>query len=291
MLTILTPTYNRGYTINKGYESLCRQTCMDFEWVVIDDGSTDNTEELVRRWQAETTAFPVTYVKQENGGKHRAVNRGVALAKGDHVLILDSDDYLTDDAVETIRKWTDEVAQLEGFAGVAGLRGWAEKEDAIGGFIGRDFVDATNIQRNKLDLSGDKAEVYRVDILRKYPFPEFEGEKFLRESAVWDAIALDGYKLRWYNQIVYKCEYLADGLTKTISLEKKAQNFQGQRYCAALAMKTLKFPHKDLRIGVFSQTAQYLGKSNGEICQMLQISPLRLHFGRLLYKARNVLRR
>lgn len=286
MLTILTPAYNRGYTINLAYESLCRQTCMDFEWVVVDDGSTDNTEELMIRWQAQTTAFPITYVKQENGGKHRAVNRGVALAKGDYVLILDSDDYLTDDAVETIREWTEQIAELPGFAGVSGL-----KDGAKNGDMKADFVDAKNTERRKYGLQGDKAEVYKTEMLRKYPFPEFEGEKFLRENAVWDAIALDGYKLRWYNRVIYKCEYLADGLTQTISVEKKAANFQGQLYCAQLMMRYLPFPYKDLRIGIFSETAQYLGKSAGEICQMLQISPVRLYFGRLLYKARNVLRR
>jgi len=291
MLTVLTPTYNRGYILQNAYESLCRQTSTDFEWVVVDDGSSDNTGELVRQWQASTTAFPIVYDKQENGGKHRAVNRGVALAKGEYVLVLDSDDHLTDDAVEVISKWTQQIAQMEGFAGVAGLRGWVQKADAIGGFISREYIDATNLQRRKFGLLGDKAEVYKTEILRQYPFPEFPGENFLRESAVWDAIALDGYKLRWYNRIIYKCEYLADGLTKTISEEKKAANFQGQVYCANLAMRTLHFPYKDLRIGMFCETAKYLKKTDKEICQLLGIGRLRLYTGKLIYQLRNLLRR
>lgn len=286
MITILTPAYNRAYTLQRAYESLCRQTSMDFEWVVVDDGSTDNTEELMLQWKAETTQFPIIYVKQENGGKHRAVNRGVALARGEYILILDSDDYLTDDAVETISKWTQEIAHLEGFAGVSGL-----KDGANNGNMTADYVDAKNTERRKYGLQGDKAEVYKTEIMRKYPFPEFPGEKFLRENAVWDAIALDGYKLRWYNRVIYKCEYLADGLTQTISVEKKAANFQGQTYCTQLMMRYLRFPYKDLRIGVFSETAQYLGKSDKEICELLEISPVRLYTGRLIYKVRNMLRR
>lgn len=286
MLTILTPAYNRAYTIHLAYESLCRQTCMDFEWVVVDDGSADNTEELVRQWQKETTAFPIVYEKQENGGKHRAVNRGVALAKGDYVLILDSDDFLTDDAVEVIAGWTAEIAQLSGFAGVSGL-----KDGARNGNMKAAYVDAKNTERMKYGLQGDKAEAYKTEFMRKYPFPEFEGEKFLRENAVWDAIALDGYKLRWYNRVIYKCEYLADGLTQTISVEKKAANFQGQTYCARLKMRYLRFPIKDLQIGVFCETAKYLKKTDKEICELLGISPFRLFSGKMIYGLRNLLRR
>lgn len=286
MLTILTPAYNRAYTLHKAYESLCRQTCFDFEWVIVDDGSADNTEELVLGWKAETTAFPIVYEKQENGGKHRAVNRGVELAKGEYILILDSDDFLTDDAVETVGKWTREIADLPGFAGVSGL-----KDGAKNGNMKGEYIDATNIQRMKYGLQGDKAEVYKTEMMRKYPFPEFEGEKFLRENSVWDAIALDGYKLRWYNRIIYKCEYLEDGLTKTISVEKKAKNFQGQTYCARLKMRYLRFPYKDLQIGVFCETAKYLGKTDKEICQLLHICMLRLYSGKLIYKVRNLLRR
>ena len=286
MLTLLTPAYNRAYTLGRVYDSLCRQTSTDFEWVVVDDGSSDNTEELMLQWQAQTKDFPIIYEKQENGGKHRAVNRGVSLAKGDYILILDSDDYLTDDAVETIRKWTDEIADLPGFAGVSGL-----KDGARNGNMKGDYIDALNTERLKYGLQGDKAEVYKTEMMRKYPFPEFEGEKFLRENAVWDAIALDGYKLRWYNRVIYKCEYLTDGLTQTISVEKKAANFQGQAYCARLKMRYLRFPVKDLQIGVFNETAKYLKKTDKQICELLQISPLRLYSGRLIYAVRNLLRR
>lgn len=97
-MTILTPTYNRAYILKNALDSLCRQTDPDFEWIIVDDGSTDNTEQLVRAWLAEPLPFPLHYIKQENGGKHRALNRGVLSAVYDYVLILDSDDYLTDDA-------------------------------------------------------------------------------------------------------------------------------------------------------------------------------------------------
>ena len=101
MITVFTPTYNRAYIIENLYKSLQRQTFKDFEWLVIDDGSTDNTEELFASWTNEIS-FPVRYIKQQNGGKHRAINRGVKEANGELFFIVDCDDYLREDAVETI---------------------------------------------------------------------------------------------------------------------------------------------------------------------------------------------
>ena len=125
MITIMTPTYNRAYILKNAYESLKKQSSFDFEWIIVDDGSTDETEEIVRAWMVEEKNFSIIYEKQKNGGKHRAVNKGVSLAKYDYFFILDSDDELTEDAVATIHKWTSEIAGLKGFAGVAGLKGFA----------------------------------------------------------------------------------------------------------------------------------------------------------------------
>ena len=220
MVTVFTSSYNRGYKITDLYDSLKRQTLKEFEWIVINDGSSDNTGELFGVWTRENNGFPIIYKEVENGGKHRAINKGVGLANSNAFFIVDSDDVLCLDAIEKITKWFNQVQDDESFAGISGLRGYAEG-NPIGGYgnFSTEYIDCTNLQRHLYHLLDDKAEVYKTSILKKYPFPEFEGENFLPESVVWDHIARDGYKIRWYNEIIYLCEYLEDGLTA--SAEKK----------------------------------------------------------------------
>ncbi len=237
MITIMTPTYNRAYILPKTYESLKNQTSFDFEWVIVDDGSKDDTEQLVGEWIKTESNFVIVYKKQENGGKHRAVNAGVKLAKYDYFLILDSDDTLTPDAVEKMHSWIADIEGLDGFAGVSGMKGY-DNAAPVGKNIRVSYIDATNLERKKYGLLGDKAEVYKTEILKQYPFPEFEGENFIRESAVWDHIAKDGFKIRWFNDIIYICDYIEDGLTKNTSENTYVKNFQGYLYCTKLFLET-----------------------------------------------------
>lgn len=230
MITIFTPTYNRAYIIGNLYESLKKQTNKDFEWLVVDDGSTDNTESMFTELLADKRDFPVRYIKQTNGGKHRAINRGVKEARGEMFFIVDSDDTLTCDAVEKIKKWFFSLDGRLKFAGVSGLRGNADNKVIGGGGNGGNYVDATNLERKSKNLLGDKAEVYYTDVLKKYPFPEFEGEKFITEEVVWNKIAADGYYIRWFSDIIYFTEYLDDGLTKTSN--RYSVNPQGTLYWA-----------------------------------------------------------
>ncbi len=211
-ITVFTPTFNRAYIIEKLYDSLKQQTCKDFEWIVIDDGSSDNTAILFDKWCLEDNGFDIIYLKVKNGGKHRAINKGTEMARGKLFFIVDSDDYLLNNAIEQIISWESTIENLEGFAGVSGNRGYSE-EQIIGETFNGDFIDATNLERGKFRIFGDKAEVYYTEILRKYKFPEIEGENFMTENVVWNAIANDGYKIRWFNQITYICHYLTDGLT------------------------------------------------------------------------------
>ena len=187
MISILTPTYNRAHTLPRLYKSLKQQTMKDFEWIIVDDGSTDNTKYIVEKWIKEINLFNIIYIKQKNGGKHRALNKGIPHAKYDYIYIVDSDDYLTDDAVEKIHLWISTIDNKSKFAGVSGLKGKITDKGMIiiGQFPSKlEFIDATNLERKSKKLLGDKAEVYRKDILLKYPFPEFEGEKFLTEAVV-----------------------------------------------------------------------------------------------------------
>lgn len=211
--TVFTPTYNRAYILENLYNSLKRQTVKDFEWVVVDDGSTDNTEELFAKWLNEQNDFNITYHKVVNGGKHRAINKGITLSKGKMFFIVDSDDYLTDNAIERLMYYERTIADYDDFSGISGLRGY-NKETAIGQYNHCKYIDADNLQREKFNLTGDKAECYYLDILKRFNFPEISNEKFLAECIVWNEIAFSGYKIRWFNEIIYLGNYLDDGYTR-----------------------------------------------------------------------------
>lgn len=215
MVTVFTPTYNRAYILGNLYKSLQNQTTHDFEWIIIDDGSEDGTEELVRSWMHDTgKKFQIIYRKVQNGGKHRAINLGITLAKYEAFFIVDSDDALTEDAIAFIDTEFSKIADQAEFAGISGLKMYKCGEIIGGSPQFSDYVDATNFERKKYLLLGDKAEVYKTSVLKRYPFPEFENETFLMEAVVWDAIAFDGLKLRWFNKPIYYGEYMADGLSR-----------------------------------------------------------------------------
>jgi glycosyltransferase involved in cell wall biosynthesis len=239
MITIFTPTFNRAYLIDNLYQSLLKQTSYDFEWLVVDDGSTDNTEDFFSNIQSADNPFAITYIKQQNGGKHRAINAGVKLAKGELFFIVDSDDYLVPDAIEKIALWESQLDSSKKWAGVSGAKGYSETKVVGGVYTEKPYVDALNTERDKYNLGGDKSEAYFTDVLKKYPFPEFEGEKFISEDVVWNAIAVDGYYIRWYKDIIYICDYLPDGLTKSGN-SKFINNPQGVLYWAKQQLKFFK---------------------------------------------------
>lgn len=214
LVTVFTPTYNRGYIIGKLYESLKKQSFRDFEWLIIDDGSTDNTEALIESFKRNNDFFPIRYVKTENGGKHRAINIGVRIAKGSLFFIVDSDDYLPEDSLEIMTKVESTIDKIEknNFAGLCGLKSLSSGY-VVGRGLDCEYCDATTIELKKKGVFGDKAEVFYTHVLEQNPFPEFEGEKFCTESIVWDRIAQRGLKMRYFNKSIYSCDYLEDGLT------------------------------------------------------------------------------
>ena len=247
MISVLTPTYNRAYTLERLYLSLVGQTSYDFEWIIIDDGSEDYTKELVEKWT--NSLFSIKYFYKKNEGKHTAINVGVEMAKGEYIFIVDSDDYLLPEAIKCIEGWVDTIKNDQRFAGVSGLRGYTEKKE-IGERPKREYVDCTNLDRKKYSLRGDKAEVYKKEILIRYPFPVFEGERFLPEDIVWNAIARDGYLLRWYNEIIYIGEYLPDGLTMSGKQEdRRIDNFWGYTAREQLNVKAQNGIEKYMELG------------------------------------------
>lgn len=211
LITVFTPAYNRGYIISKLYESLCRQTFTDFEWLVVDDGSTDDTGTLIGKFIAENK-ITIRYLRQENGGKHRAINRGVHEAYGELFFIVDSDDHLADNALERVAFHYGNVRNDSSFAGVSGLRAFPSGEK-IGGEENWEVLDCSSLDfRHKHGAKGDMAEAYRLSVLREFPFPEIDGEKFCAEGLVWNRIARK-YKIRYFYEKIYIGEYLPDGLT------------------------------------------------------------------------------
>lgn len=211
-VTVFTPTYNRAYILGDLYHSLQRQTCMDFEWLIVDDGSADDTKALVASWQGEGDPFPIRYVYQENGGKCRAINRGLKEADGRLFFTVDSDDYLTDDAIEKVIRWDGELPKDGHFCGYVGNRGITPTQTPNRLFPGG-YLDGTALDRYD-QVDGERAFVFYTEIHRKYLYPEFPGEKFLTEAVTWDLMAHDGYKMRFYNDIIWIWEYKDDGLTR-----------------------------------------------------------------------------
>ena len=211
-VTVFTPTYNRAYILGDLYHSLQRQTCMDFEWLIVDDGSADDTKALVASWQGEKNPFPIRYVYQENGGKCRAINRGLKEADGRLFFTVDSDDYLTDDAIEKVIRWDGELPRDGHFCGYVGNRGITPTQTPNRLFPGG-YLDGTALDRYD-QVDGERAFVFYTEIHRKYLYPEFPGEKFLTEAVTWDLMAHDGYKMRFYNDIIWIWEYKDDGLTR-----------------------------------------------------------------------------
>ena len=223
-ITVFTPTYNRANKIYDLYNSLLLQTYKNFEWIIVDDGSVDNTEEVINDIISKNNEFKIYYYKQKNSGKHVAINYGVEKANFDLFFIVDSDDELPQNSLELIDKWEKTLPNDAKFAGIGGLKGF-KNGIAVGSSFSDNYIDCTSLERNKHNIYGDKAEVFYTKILKQFPFPSFECENFLTESLVWYRIASSGYKIRWFNEIVYICEYYDDGLSKKKS--KFYDNYNG----------------------------------------------------------------
>lgn len=225
-LTVFTATYNRGHLIHRLYESLKKQSDFDFEWLVIDDGSSDNTKELFDKWLGEKNQFTIRYYYQENQGLIRTLNKGLKLADGDYFSKIDSDDYVLEDYSENIMQWIRGIDDSSEIYAVSGLRIRPDGNPLKGCMpkipMGKEFVDATDLERKKYDLDADMCEAWKTDVLRKYTFPVWQGEKFAPEQLVFYDLALKGLKIRWYPVAMSVCEYQEGGLTLGASrLEKE----------------------------------------------------------------------
>lgn len=218
-LTVFTPTYNRAYTLWKGYEGLKRQTCKDFKWIIVDDGSTDNTRELVSGWIKENLV-PIEYYYKKNGGMHSAHNEAYRHIDSELAVCIDSDDYMTDNGVELIiTRW-----RKEGKDNHAGMIGLDIYEN--GSVIGTSFPEnlhecKTYDLARKHGVYYDKKYVYRSDVIKQYlPYPEFEGERFGTVNFLYQKIDHD-YDMLCSNDVYCVVEYMPDGLTINIYEQHK----------------------------------------------------------------------
>ena len=258
-VTVLTPTFNRDYILTNLFNSLCRQSDQRFLWLIVDDGSSDNTREVVGSFEEN---FEIQYIYKENGGKHTAINVGMQWIHTEYTFIVDSDDYLKDNAIELINKWIEETSGITGLAGIAGCR-VNEENKIIGQFPNKcEYIDCLNSERRKYKLIGDKAEVYKTDLLKSHPFPIYEDERFLPESVVWNQFSLEGLKIRWYKEGIMTCGYLKDGLTSaTKNIDHFRKNFKGYRDEFIISMQVLKFPYSYSAASVFYARCCAIGKS------------------------------
>lgn len=285
-MTVFTPTYNRAYILNNLYQSLKKQTASGFEWLIVDDGSTDDTEKIVNSWLEEENPFEIIYVKKENGGKPSAINVGVNSARGEFFFIVDSDDYLSETAVEKMTKWSLEIQNNDTFVGAGAARGYPNGNYLLGKAPDVNeygYIDATNLEREKFSLNADMCEAYKTAILKKFPFETWKGEKFVPEQIVLNEMSLAGYKLRWHSDIIYFCEYLEDGLTRG----SDALQINNPMGYAMMYNHKLKYPIsfrekfncacQSIAMSIYGKNPGYIFKSNN-----LPITLLALPLGALL---------
>lgn len=282
-LTIFTPTYNRAYTLHKCYNSLVSQTNNNFVWLVIDDGSTDNTRELIDRW-IKDNRIDIKYVYQDNQGMHGAHNTAYKLINTELNVCIDSDDYMPIDAVDKILKFWDKNKSNNIF-GIIALDSYESGE-----IIGDKFPNGLKEEHlfniyNKLKIKGDKKLVLRTDLSKLYPYPIFEGEKYV--SLGYKYAKLDEkYKLAIMNEVVCIVEYMEDGSSMNM-LKQYRRNPKGFSF---IRIDNLRNPKLSL-FSKFKECIHYVSSSlisNNK--RFLSESPCKIYtflsipMGFLLYK-------
>lgn len=238
-ITVLTPTFNRGTCLANLFRSLMRQTTYDFTWMIVDDGSTDDTERKVQRFALQSK-FKIRYLRKKNGGKHTALNVGIRKINTPLTLIVDSDDELLPDGVQTVLAYDRKYRGEKDLCGFSFLR-VSHEGVPLARLPGDEFTSGYLQCRVRGRVKGDMAEVFYSDVLKKYPFPEFPGEKFLSEDVVWIAIGRS-YSCVFVRKPIYRCEYLPDGLTGNDKKLKFASPYGSMMRGKALMEVSCGFP-------------------------------------------------
>lgn len=212
LLSIITPTHNRAPLLKRCFASLLAQTSRQFEWIIVDDGSTDDTEAAAASFLLQAPEMRIHYLRKENGGKHTAMNAAHPLIHGDYVLILDDDDCLIPSAVEEIlQAWARYDQPRIGV--VVFLEGYSETDPFAEGKregVPFDMFHEHTITRHNRDC----CDIYRTEAFLRFPYPVFAGETFLSESILWNKMAPE-YQIVYVNKVIYLADYLEDGLTRS----------------------------------------------------------------------------
>lgn len=281
-LTVFTPAYNRAHTIGRTYESLCRQTCQDFEWLVVDDGSQDNTKELIEGWIKENK-ISIRYIYQQNQGMHGAHNTAYANIKTELNTCIDSDDYMPDDAVEKIVTFWKEHGS-DKYAGILAL----DQEENTGRIIGTKFPE--DMKESTLQGfyaaggKGDKKLVYRTEVINQYPpYPLFEGERYVGLAYKYMLIDQD-YKLLTLNEPLVIVEYQADGSSYNM-FKQYWRNPKGFAFFRKTEMVTTKSLKRKFMVCIHYVSSSIISKNKTFIqespCKFLTV--LAIPAGYLLY--------
>lgn len=210
LFTVFTPTYNRSYLLDRLFQSLMKQTVRNFEWLIVDDGSTDETEELVSHF-ISTADFPVRYIKQKNQGKHIAINTALKNAKGRWYMPIDSDDFVSNNCLEVCQELAVKASHQE-FGGFTFIHA---PEDMVGKESDFGSKRWTDYNRYEWSFAGEMVYVLKMEVAKKYPFPVFEGERFCQESVQLIPI-IKKHKILFSDYLLAFGEYLEDGLSQNL---------------------------------------------------------------------------
>ena len=283
LITVFTPAFNRAHTIWRTYQSLCRQTCKDFIWMVIVDGSTDNTAELVLKWK-ENSEFEIIYIYQQNQGMHGAHNTAYQNITTELNVCIDSDDYMPDDAIELITKFWRKIGS-DKYAGIIGL-----DVDLNQQIIGTEFPN--NLKETTLtDFyanggKGDKKLVYRTEVIKKYPeYPIFDNEKYV--GLAYKYMLIDqNYTLLTINRPLVVVEYQQDGSSNNMLHQywNNPKGFAFYRKTEMVLAPTLKRRFMScihyVSSSIISKNKNFIKESPKKLLTILSILP---GFGLFLY--------
>ena len=261
--TVFTPTFNRKELLEKLYKSLQKQTYTDFEWLIVDDGSTDGTGEKVKEF-LEESKLDIKYFYKENGGKQRAYNFATDKANGELFICLDSDDEYVENGFETILKYWEKYEKNGNIAGMGYLSMYPDGEIIGSSFPEKEMISTQFDIYNKYGVKGDKGLMFRTEIIKKYKFPIFDDEKFITEAVVYNRIC-EKYKMVYVNEKIEIKEYQEDGLTAKYN-NLLLRNPKGQAlYHNEINFQNLTFKQKILNNAVYYKFCRVAGYKLGKI--------------------------
>lgn len=261
-ISVYTMTYNRGYLLGRLYRSLKDQTDHSFEWIVVDDGSTDNTKELVEGWRTETTEFDIRYERIPHGGIGKAGSRAISMARYEIIMNADSDDRYFPDTIAFVRTHFPEIAQDESFAGICGLQRHSNGDIVGGEAPFQDFADATFWELEYTKYA-DCLCIFKTSVRRKYPLRVFEGDKHTYLGISENEMAHDGLKMRYFNHALAEHDYFPDGITNNalknfLTSPRGATCYTGQKF--RYGLMSLETAYRSL-IGIYLREKENISMS------------------------------